>query len=129
MKNDVKVNIEPDVKELVIRNGEAPILYPPNKIEFEGLITTPIDYFISRKGQKPDYFDLSKTLVVVEISKGIITLFGNPSDGFGDKITGRLHINPVWSMAGITDTAVLQTLPKYSVGTFAFLSVQKKVVD
>jgi hypothetical protein len=103
MKNDVKVNIEPDVKELVIRNGEAPILYPPNKIEFEGLITTPIDYFISRKGQKPDYFDLSKTLVVVEISKGIITLFGNPSDGFGDKITGRLHINPVLGDFGLVD--------------------------
>lgn len=95
MENDIKITVEPGVKEVFFRTGEAPIIHPPKSIEFEGLITTPIDYFLSRQGQKENYFDLSKTLVVVEISKGQITLYGNPSDKFGDVITGQLFGNPV----------------------------------
>jgi len=95
MENDIKITIEPGVKEVFFRTGDAPIIYPPEVIEFDGLISTPVDYFLSRQGQKDNYFDLSKTLVVVEISKGRITLYGNPSDKFGDVITGQLFSNPV----------------------------------
>lgn len=102
-KQTLKVNVDPGIKELVIREGRAEEIYPPETIGLSGRITAPIEYFESRRKVKPDYFDLSKTVVLVDINKGRITLMADPTSKFGDVIEGQLFGNPVLSDFHLTD--------------------------
>ena len=90
-------------QEVVIRHGQAEEIYPPERIYEKGLINAPVLYFISRRQNKPDYFDLSKTLVIVKLAEGEILLQADPTSKFGDQVFGLIHLNPVLREFFLTD--------------------------
>lgn len=94
MKEEVKVSIDGSVQELIIRQGEAPKIYDPEKLVFGGMIDAPATFFRTRRANDPNYFDLRKTVVYVDKDERKILLHQNPNDRFADNISGRLYDNP-----------------------------------
>jgi len=76
-------------KELLIREGEAPKLYPPRKVVLEGNIYAPGE-FLSKRKEEINAFK-KFTHVVVDYENLNIKLTVNEEDEFAKFITGKLE--------------------------------------
>jgi hypothetical protein len=103
MAEDLKIFVDSSTKELIIRRGDAAPIVQPNALSVHTEISGPAKYFVSRRKISAEYFNLSKTLVTIDVRKGEVVLYQNPNDQFADVITGRIFLNPDLSIFSLAD--------------------------
>lgn len=90
------------VKEVILRTGDAPNVYDPEKVAIYGQIDAPLRYYKTRKHlQENAFFDPAQTHVIVDRERMTIKLIRGESDKYADEITGTLQIAPVFTKLGI----------------------------
>ena len=85
--------------ELILRTGEAPNVYDPQKVFIIGVIDTPLKWLEKRK----DEIDQKKCNIRFSREEMGIRLFINEHDHFQDEISGRLIISPEFKKFGINE--------------------------
>jgi len=85
----IQVVTSDSTKEIIIREGAAPIINNPKPQSFDGHIDAPADFYKVRKAQvKPD-----TAIVVYNFDNGTIELMVDPSDALAPVIKGRIASN------------------------------------
>lgn len=90
MNNQIKIDLIPTGGELTIRTGNAAPIVETEKFEFSGLIDAPAIFYVNRCEAKEDYFNLEKSVVMVDLSKRTIQLITDVEDPKTDDITGTI---------------------------------------
>lgn len=90
MENDkIQVVTTDNTKEIIIREGQAPVINNPKPQSFDGHIDAPADFYKVRKAQvKPD-----TAIVVYNFDNGTIELMVDPSDALAPVIKGKITSN------------------------------------
>lgn len=86
---EIKVTVEPGVKELVIRTGDAPDIREPNTIEIEGNIYAPGEFLLKRKEEVLQL----KQKTQVHVWRDHISLVVDEESPYAKHITGRLFVD------------------------------------
>lgn len=87
---ETKLDLTITGNELTIREGEAPKLYDPEKVELSGTITAPADFAEKRKSIIPQL----ETNVLADYTKRTIKLTISENSKFKSIITGTLETFP-----------------------------------
>lgn len=87
---DIKVSVEAETKELVIREGAAIPYIEPLKVQLKGTISAPRLFVEKRKST----IEPLQANVVSDPNKGTIILTVEEKEAKGTIITGELKINP-----------------------------------
>lgn len=94
---NLHVKVENGVETLVIREGEAPKVYNPEKLNITGILDTPFRFLDKRI----DTIDQKKCNIIVDRDKMSISLTINDKDYFKDIISGQLEYHPDFIKLGI----------------------------
>lgn len=87
---ETNIKIQTSEKEIIVREGNAPNVYDPEKLTLSGIISAPGDFAAARKST----FDALKTNVVADYTAKKITLTANEDSKFQTTITGALEDFP-----------------------------------
>lgn len=93
MQNDIKIETVKGVTEIIYREGDALPPVKPQELEFKGLISAPFDYYAGRISANATFFDLSKSVLIVDKDRRMIQLYSDPNSPLGDVITGTVLID------------------------------------
>jgi hypothetical protein len=94
MENEnIKIIVDKDTKELIIREGSATEPKADVKIAVNGNINSVIEWIKKRKAQGAAV-DEKDAYIVVNEEKGFIILFADDKDEFGTVITGQIFMHP-----------------------------------
>lgn len=107
----VTVNVNPENKELVIREGEAAKVYDPQRVKIEGNIKAPGEFVKKR----PTEINKLKTNVVVDYDNLSISLRVDEENHFSKDITGRLTRFAALVEFGINTTKKYSVLELYNM--------------
>jgi hypothetical protein len=83
--------------EVVLRQGETERTIYPEKLELDGILSTPSGYI----EQRPKEFTVETSHAIVRPSKGEIDLFQNDRDEWRTRIGGRIEIAKEFMEIGI----------------------------
>jgi hypothetical protein len=86
---NIELHLVPNGPEVILREGKAPNLFDPIKVELNGTITASADYLDNRTET-----DVKSAYVVANYKHRTITLQINERDKFGAVITGKLDLYP-----------------------------------
>lgn len=132
--SDLKVTVENGVKELVIRQGDAPKVQVPKKLELSGSIQGPVEFATKRKAD----IDAKKTYVEYSYEKGTIKLVVGEKDEVNTVVTGALEKTPqlqqleVFTGSGMPKERTvteMSRLLKFNKGLFAESDVATKMIE
>ncbi len=104
---NLKLSIENGVKELTLRQGQAPKVLDPKEpgiIDITGVITSPLDWLEKRyykDGFTIDGEGVENCHVIVDKDNLSITLKINEKDYYHSTITGKLSMHPKFEEFGI----------------------------
>ena len=85
--------------ELILRTGEAPVAYDPNRVSITGVIDTPLKWLQKRK----DIIDHKECNICYSREEMGIRLNIKEHDHFADFIGGKLIISPEFKKFGINE--------------------------
>ena len=91
------ITTERGVNIVEVRQGNAPDIKPPVKLNISGNIDSPLRFLEKRI----DHIEQKATYVMVERSEMKITMVVNDKDYYSDTITGSLSFNPAYKEWGI----------------------------
>lgn len=111
MEPEIRIVADKEVREIIVRKGNAPAVYDPVPLRINGQITAPARFYEARKAitiplsdtvdiSRP-YFDKQLTHVLVDREAGTITLTVNESDNFYTQVVGTLGFSPEYEMLAI----------------------------
>lgn len=92
-----KFKIDGEVKEVIIREGDAPKIYEPIPLNILGVINAPLEFIKNRVHT----LEKDKCNLIIDREQMTIFLNINERDKFRDGITGRLTFNPDFIDFGI----------------------------
>lgn len=90
MDKNLKIEVAEGVQEVIIREGDAPIIHEPERLQLTGSIAAPGDFMDKRKSE----IDTLKTHVRVDIENTNIILVVNETSYIATSITGRMQPFP-----------------------------------
>jgi len=108
--NDLNVKVESlDGNVLIIREGQALPLLPPNKISLVGDINTVGNFLAVRNtsaagGTGKQDVDFQKAVILVNAKAMSITLHLDPEDPLGATVTGKLEMSDELQTFGVNTT-------------------------
>ena len=128
-KQSLSVKVENGTKEVVIRNGEAPIIREPLVLDVHGTIQAPSEFWNKRKS----LYNVNDCHVEYSKQNKSIELTLNESNYFGGTIKGMIEEHPELEKFGINKNKVytlkeLSQLLKMSRAFFADTDEATKVV-
>ncbi len=106
MKENVKIEVDGSVRELIIREGQAPPIILPDPLNIVGNIDAPALFYEHRK-ELPEhaeqYIDPTTALVIINENEKSILLMVNPKskDGFSNSIKGKLILSAELDQVGV----------------------------
>ena len=127
---ELNLTLDKENKELVIREGKAPIIHEKVILEHNGVISSPGDYYEQRMKRYSENEELKKTIggkvfsncvIVVDSEEGSIEFIENQEDHFSTKIKGVLKFDDQFKSFGINSGS------KHSLRQLALFLKQKKV--
>lgn len=93
-----QINVSSDVKELIIREGEAAPIVQTKQIVIVGNAKAVSSFLSARTNDLPGVglqkFDRENAIALVDYEKGTVVLKLNPSDPFGTEITSKVQLAP-----------------------------------
>lgn len=92
MEGDINLHLPENLKDVVIRTGDAPRILQPQKVEFTGHITSPANYFEQRLAEEK--FDCTVSHVEIDKRNLSITLIEDETSEIANRISGKLSIDP-----------------------------------
>lgn len=99
MKDKIEVKVDGNVKELIIREGEAEKIQLPKVVNITGTIAAPAEYLTKRKSElKPKQCHVLFSYIGMYI-KFIV----NEENHYSATITGQTQLNPDLKKFGIND--------------------------
>lgn len=106
MKENVKISVDGSVRELIIREGQAPPVVLPDTLSITGNIDAPALFYEHRKELPEDaeqYIDPTTALVIINEEEKSILLMVNPknSAGMDNNIKGALKFSPELHHLGV----------------------------
>lgn len=98
-RTQVNVNPDGDVLEIVHRHGAAAEIQEPRKVQIDGSIEAPLEYYQKRK----EVIDQDAAHLEVNEHAGSIKLYCNPHSPVGTVVQGSIKMNPLLQMMRIND--------------------------
>ena len=99
MENKIELNVSEGTKEVIIRNGDAPILKEPRVVSIKGDINAPGEFFKKRTSK----IDLLRSHVEVDYQNFSIKLIVNEDNHYASTIEGSLVLFPELSKLKINE--------------------------
>lgn len=94
---EIKVNIEAGVKELIIRQGKAPEVFPPKRIVISGQLNAPAQFLAKRLKE----FYEKQAHLLFDLKARKLTLNVDEENQNGAQVIGTLNDNPDLEEFGI----------------------------
>lgn len=97
MEDNVKINVEGNGGELIIREGKALPLHEPVKVVLSGNIDSPANFLAARK----DVTEVLEAHAIINREQMSITLQVAEKDHYGSKVSGKLVPHPAYEKFGV----------------------------
>lgn len=92
MPQEIKITVENGIKELVIRNGEAPVIHVPNGIELKGCSINAVREYLSKQGVEIE--EIKNSFVIYSLENKDINLVYAFRRENRDSISGKITLHP-----------------------------------